>query len=155
MVEEHQLSDARLFCQPYACLPTGMSPALAAANKLLRRELSVVNEHVRSGAKIQQRGIKFAPPGLVIGGIDNGSIRCIEAESEAALRVIQPAGGYGRIADGHPVSSGQFREIACGRHRAQVHRRVGQRHLRFKDALQTVTAKKVRTETIEVKFILL
>src|SRR5260370_34234362 len=67
--------------------------------------------------------------------------------------MIQPAQRDFIFANGEYVSAGHFLEFSFRIHRRQVHRKIRQRHLRFKDLLQAVASEKFRAKTIELKLV--
>ena len=83
---------------------------------------------------------------LIVGGVNDRAHRSFDSKSEAALRMIQPAGGDARFPYAKAVSAGNFGEIALRGHRLEVHREIRMRHLRLKNALQAVAVREIPIE---------
>ena len=132
-----------------------MPPTLASADQLLWRILSIVDENVGAGGQFAEALIKLDVAGFVVRGVNHGAGGRINAEAEAALRMIQPSGGDFIFADSKRFPAAHFLELALCAHRGHVHRKVRHRHLRFKNLFQTVAPQKFRSITIEMKIVIL
>ena len=59
--------------------------------QLLRRVLRVVDEDIRAFGQPPEIAIVLGIARLVVCGVDDRADGCLDAKSEAALRMIQPA----------------------------------------------------------------
>ncbi len=96
MMEQDEILDSRLLGDFHAFEPRGVSPTLARSGQLLGRKLRVVDKNVRPGRELQQALIELWIARLVIGGVDDRSGGGLKSESEASLRMVQPACSHAR-----------------------------------------------------------
>jgi hypothetical protein len=153
VVEEHQRFGVHFAGDADAFSPGGMAPAAFGAGELLWRVLGVVDEDIRACRQLLQTFVEFAIAGLVVGGVDDGAGWRFDAETEAALWMIQGAGGDFVFAYEKGVASSDFLEPAFGIHGGHVDRKIGQGHLSFEDLLEAVAAEVFGAETVEVEFV--
>jgi len=154
VVEKHQRGGVTFPRHLHPFFPRRMPPAFFCGGQLFGSELRIIHKNIRARRQFRQALVQLGIARLVIGGIHHGACRSLDAESQAALRVIQPARGNFVFPDAKRVAAVHFLELALGVHCRHVHREIRQRHLRFENLLQAVAAQKFRTETIKVKVII-
>ena len=155
MVEQHQVLRSGLFGKLHAFEPRGVAPALARGGELLRRKLRVVDEDVGAGGQLEQALVQLRHTRLVVRGIDNRARRRFQAESQAALRMVQPARGHLCGANLVLVAVAHLGKFARRRHRGNVHREIRMGHLRFEDLFQAVRPEEPRAKTVKVEAVAL
>ncbi len=154
MMEEHQILDAHFLSDPHALEPRRMPPALARGGELLGSKLRVVYKNIGALGQLAQRPVQLGVARLVVRGVRDRARGSLKAEAQAALRMVQPARRHTRARHADRVSPAHFGKVAFGAHRRQVHRKIGIRHLRFKDALQAAGAEILGPETVKVKAVM-
>src|ERR1700687_1731999 len=128
-----------------------MSPPLTRGGQLFGGKLRVVDETVGACRELPQAVVKLRIARFVVGGINNGSGRCVKAKAQAPLRVVQPTCLYARPRHLKLISAADFCKMPARRHGADVHGEIGVRHLRLEHALQTIAPEILRTETVKMK----
>src|SRR5450755_1431019 len=101
-----------------------MSPAALGSGELLWRILRVIDENIRPRRKFPQTLVHFFVSRFVIGGINDGPRGCLDAETQAPLRMIQRPGGDLILSDEKSIAASHFLKPALGVHRRHVHWKI-------------------------------
>ena len=95
----------------------------------------------------------FAGGPAVTYSLTNDAGGRFDSESQAALRVVQPARGNFVFTDGERFPALYFLKLSLRAHHRHVHGKVRYGHLRFKHLFQAVAAQEFRAEAIEFEFV--
>ena len=154
-MKQHQRFGPGLPRRLYSFKPRRMSPPFPRGSQLVGRELRVVDENVRARHEFSEAFVQLGVSRLIVGGVCHRARRRLNAESQAALRMVQPARGDFVFADGERFTSVHFVEFAFRGHHRHVHRKIRYGHLRFEHLLQAVGSQEFRAEAVKLKFVLL
>ncbi len=147
VVEKHQFFGAALHRDVDAFAPRAVSPALFELLVLVGQVLRVVDEHVGALCQFAHVLVEHGMAGLVIGGVDQDAVLGLQAETEAALRMVQPHGLHGAIVEGDAVFFDVV-EVAVRGHLRHVDGKIRIGHLLFDGALQPARAVRRMEEEI-------
>src|SRR5689334_6290767 len=92
VVEENEFLGAAFHDDIYGFAPMAVSPAALLGLVLVRQILRVVDEQVGPFGQLTNVLIKERMSGLVIRSVDQHALFGFDAETQAALRVVEPAG---------------------------------------------------------------
>src|SRR5271155_5333856 len=130
-----------------------MSPALFDASQLRRSELRVVDKNIRPRRKLLEAQIQCGIAGLVVRGINDRSCRGFDAESQAALRVINMPRGDFVLPDHERFPAFELAETTLGAHGREINGEIRQGHLGLKHLPQGILAKEFGAKAVELELI--
>src|SRR5579872_5694781 len=148
MVEEDQFLGAAFHHDIHRLAPVRVSPAALAGGVLFRKVLRVIDEQVGAFGELAYVLVEDRMSGFVIRRVHDDLIIGLNAEAQAALRMVQPHRLDHAIIERDAVFFDVV-EVAMRGHLAHIDGEVGVAHLLFDRALQaTAAARRVKEEII-------
>src|SRR5689334_11001167 len=91
-MEEDEFFSSALHYYIDGLAPMAVAPAALAGFVFFGKVLSVVDQNVGAFGEFAQVLVETLIAGFVVGGVNQNAFLALDAESQAALRVIQPHG---------------------------------------------------------------
>ena len=119
----------------YGFAPVAVAPALFAGSVFVGQVLGVIDQNVSAFSQFAHVFIKDGVAGFIVSGVNQHFAFGFHAETETALRMVEPHGVNGAMVKGDTAFV-DIGELAVRRHLIHLDGKIGIGHLLFQSGLQ-------------------